>query len=118
MVGADDFTYDGTDHRSNITARTENGAAVNGNIFKISFRYKAHGATTFTPVTEVKNAGTYTATAEISNDNYTISSNAAATFTIEQRQVTVSGWGNTSFTYNGKAQNPSRRLITLSMATI
>ena len=106
--GADDFTYDGTDHRSNITAtaRTENGAAVNENIFKISFSYKAHGATTFTPVTEVKNAGTYTATAEISNDNYTISSNAAATFTIGQRQVTVSDWGNTSFTYNGKAQKP------------
>lgn len=106
--GADDFTYDGTDHRSNITAtaRTENGAAVNENIFKISFHYKAHGATTFTPVTEVKNAGTYTATAEISNDNYTISSNAAKTFTIGQRQVTVSDWGNTSFTYNGKAQKP------------
>lgn len=106
--GAVDFTYDGTDHSSNITAtaRTENGAAINGNIFKISFRYKAHGATTFTPVTEVKNAGTYTATAEISNHNYTISSNAAATFTIGQRQVTVSGWGNTSFTYNGKAQKP------------
>lgn len=106
--GAVDFTYDGTDHRSNITAtaRTENGAAVNENIFKISFSYKAHGATTFTTVTEVKNAGTYTATAEISNNNYTISSNAAATFTIGQRQVTVSGWGNTSFTYNGKAQKP------------
>ncbi len=106
--GAVDFTYDGTDHRSNITAtaRTENGAAVNENIFNISFRYKAHGATTFTPVTEVKNAGTYTATAEISNHNYTISANAAATFTIEQRQVTVSDWGNTSFTYNGKAQKP------------
>lgn len=106
--GAVDFTYDGTDHSSNITAtaRTENGAAVNGNIFKISFSYKAHGATTFTPVTEVKNAGTYTATAEISNDNYTISSNAEATFTIGQRQVTVSDWGNTSFTYNGKAQKP------------
>lgn len=106
--GAVDFTYDGTDHRSNITATasTENGAAVNENIFKISFSYKAHGATTFTPVTEVKNAGDYTATAEISNKNYTISSNAAATFTIGQRQVTVSGWGNTSFTYNGKAQKP------------
>lgn len=89
--GADDFTYDGTDHRSNITAtaRTENGAAVNENIFKISFHYKAHGATTFTPVTEVKNAGTYTATAEISNDNYTISSNAAKTFTIGQKALTV-----------------------------
>ena len=106
--GAVDFTYDGTDHSSNITAtaRTENGAAVNENIFNISFRYKAHGATTFTPVTEVKNAGTYTATAEISNNNYTISANAAATFTIGQRQVTVSDWGNTSFTYNGKAQKP------------
>ena len=89
--GAVDFTYDGTDHRSNITATasTENGAAINGNIFKISFSYKAHGATTFTPVTEVKNAGTYTATAEISNNNYTISSNAAATFTIEQKALTV-----------------------------
>lgn len=106
--GAVDFTYDGTDHSSNITAtaRTENGAAINENIFNISFRYKAHGATTFTPVTEVKNAGTYTATAEISNNNYTISSNKAATFTIGQRQVTVSDWGNTSFTYNGKAQKP------------
>ena len=106
--GAVDFTYDGTDHRSNITAtaRTENGAAINENIFKISFSYKAHGATTFPPVTEVKNAGTYTATAEISNHNYTISSNDTATFTIGQRQVTVSDWGNTSFTYNGKAQKP------------
>lgn len=103
--GANDFTYDGTDHRSNITAtaKTENGAAVN---FNISFSYKAHGATTFTPVTEVKNAGTYTATAKISNNNYTISSNEAKTFTIEQRQVTVSDWGDTSFTYNGKAQKP------------
>lgn len=110
--GAVDFTYDGTDHRSNITAtaRTENGAAVNGNIFKISFRYKAHGATTFTPVTEVKNAGTYTATAEISNNNYTISSNAAATFTIEQKALTVTAEDKTvtygdsasyTATYNG-----------------
>lgn len=89
--GAVGFTYDGTNHSSNITAtaRTENGAAVNENIFKISFSYKAPGATTFTPVTEVKNAGTYTATAEISNNNYTISSNEAATFTIEQKALTV-----------------------------
>lgn len=89
--GAVDFTYDGTDHRSNITATasTENVAAINGNIFKISFSYKAHGATTFTPVTEVKNAGTYTATAEISNHNYTISANAAKTFTIGQKALTV-----------------------------
>lgn len=110
--GAVDFTYDGTDHSSNITATasTENGAAVNGNIFKISFSYKAHGATTFTPVTEVKNAGTYTATAEISNNNYTISSNKAATFTIGQKALTVTAEDKTvtygdsvpyTATYNG-----------------
>lgn len=101
--GAVGFTYDGTDHSRNITAtaRTENGAAVNENIFKISFSYKAHGATTFTPVTEVKNAGTYTATAEISN-NYTISSNEAATFTIEQKALTVTAEDKT-VTYGDSA---------------
>lgn len=101
--GAVGFTYDGTDHSSNITAtaRTENGAAVKENIFKISFSYKAHGATTFTPVTEVKNAGTYTATAEISN-NYTISSNEAATFTIEQKALTVTAEDKT-VTYGDSA---------------
>ena len=106
--GAVDFTYDGTDHSSNITAtaKTENGA-VN---FNISFSYKAHGATTFTPVTEVKNAGTYTATAEISNNNYTISSNETATFTIGQKALTVTAEDKTvtygdsvpyTATYNG-----------------
>lgn len=102
--GAVGFTYDGTDHSSKITAtaRTENGAAVNKNIFEISFSYKAHGATTFTPVTEVKNAGTYTATAEISNNNYTISSNEAATFTIEQKALTVTAEDKT-VTYGDSA---------------
>lgn len=102
--GAVDFTYDGTDHSSNITATasTENGAAINGNIFKISFSYKAHGATTFTPVTEVKNAGDYTATAEISNNNYTISSNAAKTFTIGQKALTVTAEDKT-VTYGDSA---------------
>ena len=101
--GAVGFTYDGTDHSRNITAtaRTENGAAVNENIFKISFSYKAPDATTFTPVTEVKNAGTYTATAEISN-NYTISSNEAATFTIEQKALTVTAEDKT-VTYGDSA---------------
>lgn len=101
--GAVGFTYDGTDHSRNITAtaRTENGAAVNENIFEISFSYKAPGATTFTPVTEVKNAGTYTATAEISN-NYTISSNEAATFTIEQKALTVTAEDKT-VTYGDSA---------------
>ena len=102
--GAVGFTYDGTDHSRNITAtaRTENGAAVNENIFKISFSYKAPGATNFTPVTEVKNAGTYTATAKISNDNYAISSNEAATFTIEQKALTVTAEDKT-VTYGDSA---------------
>lgn len=102
--GAVGFTYDGTDHSSNITAtaRTENGAAVKENIFEISFSYKAHGATTFTPVTEVKNAGTYTATAKISNNNYTISSNDTATFTIEQKALTVTAEDKT-VTYGDSA---------------
>lgn len=102
--GAVGFTYDGTDHSSNITAtaRTENGTAVNENIFNISFSYKAPDATTFTPVTEVKNAGTYTATAEISNNNYTISSNEAATFTIEQKALTVTA-ENKTVTYGDSA---------------
>lgn len=102
--GAVGFTYDGTNHSSNITAtaRTENGSAVNENIFEISFSYKAHGATTFTPVTEVKNAGTYTATAEISNNNYTISSNGSATFTIGQKALTVTAEDKT-VTYGDSA---------------
>ena len=102
--GAVGFTYDGTDHSRNITAtaRTENGAAVKENIFEISFSYKAHGATTFTPVTEVKNAGTYTATAKISDNNYTISSNDTATFTIEQKALTVTAEDKT-VTYGDSA---------------
>ena len=102
--GAVGFTYDGTNHSSNITAtaRTENGSAVNENIFEISFSYKAPGATTFTPVTEVKNAGTYTATAKISNDNYAISSNEAATFTIGQKALTVTAEDKT-VTYGDSA---------------
>ena len=102
--GAVGFTYDGTNHSSNITAtaRTENGSAVNENIFEISFSYKAPGATTFTPVTEVKNAGTYTATAKISDNNYTISSNDTATFTIEQKALTVTAEDKT-VTYGDSA---------------
>lgn len=97
--GAVGFTYDGTDHSRNITAtaRTENE-----NIFNISFSYKAPDATTFTPVTEVKNAGTYTATAEISNNNYTISSNDTATFTIGQKALTVTAEDKT-VTYGDSA---------------
>lgn len=105
--GAVGFTYDGTDHSSNITAtaRTENGAAVKENIFKISFSYKAHGATTFTPVTEVKNAGTYTATVTISNDNYKLSGSASTNFTIIPLKIAFNGIIESDYKSGGIALN-------------
>ena len=105
--GAVGFTYDGTDHSSNITAtaRTENGSAVNENIFEISFSYKAHGATTFTPVTEVKNAGTYTATVTISNDNYKLSGSASTNFTIIPLKIAFNGIIESDYKSGGIALN-------------
>ena len=90
--GAVDFTYDGADHKNNITAtaKTTDGTPIDGIVTK-SFTYKAPGATTSTEVTEVKNAGTYTATAEITNPNYALAegSNATKDFTVSQKELTV-----------------------------
>lgn len=88
--GAVDFIYDGADHLKSITAtaKTEAGAVINEIVSK-SFTYKAQGATTSTKVTEVKNAGTYTATAEITNPNYVISSSGKAEFTVSKKELTV-----------------------------
>ena len=90
--GAVDFIYDGADHLKSInaTAKTEAGTTIDGIVTK-SFTYKAPGATTSTEVTEVKNAGTYTATAEITNPNYALAegSNATKDFTISQKELTV-----------------------------
>ena len=90
--GAVDFIYDGADHINRITAtaKTTDGTTIDGIVTK-SFTYKALGATTSTEVTEVKNAGTYTATAEITNTNYALAegSNATKDFTISQKGLTV-----------------------------
>lgn len=103
--GAVDFIYDGADHLKSInaTAKTTDGATIDGIVTK-SFTYKAPGATTSTEVTEVKNAGTYTATAEITNPNYALAEGSkTATFTITQRTVTLD-WGATnSFVYDGNS---------------
>ena len=103
--GAVDFIYDGADHKNNITAtaKTTDGTPIDGIVTK-SFTYKAQGATTSTEVTEVKNAGTYTATAEITNPNYAFAEGSkTATFTITQRTVTLD-WGATnSFVYDGNS---------------
>ena len=105
--GAVDFIYDGADHKNNITAtaKTTDGTPIDGIVTK-SFTYKAQGATTSTEVTEVKNAGTYTATAEITNPNYVISSNGAAEFTVSKKELTVKAkdktltYGNPVPTFN------------------
>ena len=90
--GAVDFIYDGANHFNSITAtaKTTDGTTIDGIVTK-SFTYKAPGATTSTEVTEVKNAGTYTATAEITNPNYALAegSNATKDFTISQKELTV-----------------------------
>ena len=103
--GAVDFIYDGADHLKSInaTAKTTDGTTIDGIVTK-SFTYKAPGATTSTEVTEVKNAGTYTATAEIANPNYALAEGSkTATFTITQRTVTLD-WGATnSFVYDGNS---------------
>ena len=87
--GAVDFIYDGADHLKSITAtaKTTDGA-IDGIVTK-SITYKAQGATTSTEVTEVKNAGIYTATAEITNPNYVISSSGTAEFTVSKKELTV-----------------------------
>lgn len=103
--GAVDFIYDGADHLNRITAtaKTTDGTPIDGIVTK-SFTYKAQGATTSTEVTEVKDAGTYTATAEITNPNYALAEGSkTATFTITQRTVTLD-WGATnSFVYDGNS---------------
>ena len=103
--GAVDFIYDGADHLKSITAtaKTTDGTTIDGIVTK-SFTYKAQGATTSTEVTEVKKAGTYTATAEITNPNYALAEGSkTATFTITQRTVTLD-WGATnSFVYDGNS---------------
>lgn len=107
--GAVDFIYDGADHKNNITAtaKTTDGTPIDGIVTK-SFTYKAQGATTSTEVTEVKNAGAYTATAEITNPNYSLAegSNATKDFTISQKELTVKAkdktltYGNPVPTFN------------------
>lgn len=107
--GAVDFIYDGANHFNSITAtaKTTDGTTIDGIVTK-SFTYKAPGATTSTEVTEVKNAGTYTATAEITNPNYALAegSNATKDFTISQKELTVKAkdktltYGNPVPTFN------------------
>ena len=110
--GNQGFTYDGTAHPITAIAyeAAENGTPITGNILSISLTYKAPGAdsTATTAVSEVKNAGTYTATVTITNKNYAISSNetyaktATTTFKVEQKALTVTA-DNKTVTYGNSA---------------
>ena len=103
--GTAGFTYDGTNHAGNIsaTAKTKDGTVIKEEILKISYSYATEPGATASAVTEVKNAGTYTATAVITNDNYVLAGGGKTMFTITQRTVTLD-WGATySFVYDGKA---------------
>ena len=104
--GNQNFTYDGTAHPITATAyeADENGPAITEKILSISLTYKAPGAdpTAATTVSEVKNAGTYTAKATITNDNYVIAAGNQATFTVEKKALTVTA-DNKTVTYGEPA---------------
>ena len=90
--GADDFTYDGADHAGKITATAKTNGTVINKIVDISFSYATEPGATASDVTEVKNAGTYTATAKITNPNYALaegSETATKKFTVSQKELTV-----------------------------
>ncbi len=55
---------------------------------------------------EGTNAGSYTATATISDDNYYISSGSTKAFSIAKKTLSLT-WSNGSFTYNATAQKPT-----------
>ena len=91
----DVFTYDGQPHNPTVSATGINGVNVPISV-------------TSEPQTD---AGTYTATAGITDYNYTIATaDRTHSFTINKRNITVS-WINTQLTYNGQPQAPTPRLL-------
>ena len=61
------------------------------------------------PIKSAIDAGTYTATATISDTNYAISGENEKTFTINQASVTLT-WNVGTYTYNGTAQAPTAQI--------
>lgn len=80
-TNVDNRTYDDTIKNPTATYTDVNGNTVNANV---SFKKDN------TAATEVKNAGNYTATASISDNNYVISGEAMKTFTINKLSVYLS----------------------------
>ena len=92
--GAASFTYDGEEHLPTATAQ---GVG-------------SDGALTLTVSGGETEAGGYTARASVEDGNYTLQ-NPERSFTIARRQIIVSAWSGSSFTYNGEAQHPEAEML-------
>ena len=89
------FVYDGNAHTRNHTAEN----VVTGDDLDLTVTVSGENITDSSAI----NAGTYTATAKITNANYVLAEGSkTATFTITQRTVTLD-WGANSFAYDGNA---------------
>ena len=94
------FTYDGTG--KTITVVSASGLASGHGLEDLSITYSilSHSGATVT------NAGSYTVTATLGNNNYVITNGGKASFSIAKRTATVV-WEEESFTYSGSRQNPT-----------
>jgi len=94
--GTSTFTYNAQDQSASVTATYVDVAGLTQSMTVVF----SGTATTF------KNVGTYTATASHTNSNYKFT-NTTKTYTISQKEVTIS-WINLSpYTYTGSAQGPT-----------
>ena len=90
------FTYDGTG--KTITVVSASGLASGHGLGDLSINLSHSGAT-------VTNAGSYTVTATLGNNNYVITNGGGASFSIAKRTATVV-WNEESFIYSGSQQYP------------
>ena len=96
------FTYDGTEKKPTATIAT---GVIGGETVTVT----VSGGQT--------NAGTYTATAYITDKNYTLK-NPTQEFTIAKKQVRVSSWSNLSQTYTGSVLKPTATCSDASVTLI
>ncbi len=89
------LTYNATAQKPTATARSSDVCA--GDLVEVT----VSGAQT--------NAGSYSASATITDDNYYISSGASRSFTISPKNVELT-WSNASLTYNGTSQKPTAQI--------
>ncbi len=91
------FTYDGNPHAPIATYLDVNDKEQQAEI----------EITSPAGIKSAIDAGTYEATAKISNTNYAISGESAQTFIINKAQVTLTWYMPTDLVYDGNAKNPT-----------